>query len=135
MTIRQILSNFFSLEKLDKAPREVFTPELQKDLLLLEEQEGSVNFKFGVIYAREGQTTDDEMLSNERGSPGFESFPEILGERIRLKGWDKYRGGLDVKGTLMTRNIGNANSQTRDLQSEKACNRHSPLQICYTGGI
>lgn len=38
----------------------------------------------------------------ERGSPGFESFLEILGERIRLKGWDKYRGGLDVKGTLMT---------------------------------
>ncbi|KAG5307200.1 GARL3 protein, partial [Acromyrmex insinuator] len=100
MTIRQILSNFFSLEKLDKAPREVFTPELQKDLLLLEEQEGSVNFKFGVIYAREGQITDDEMLSNERGSPGFESFLEILGERIRLKGWDKYRGGLDVKGDM-----------------------------------
>ncbi|KMQ93050.1 gtpase-activating rap ran-gap domain-like protein 3 protein [Lasius niger] len=100
MTIRQILSNFFGLEKLDKVPREVFTPELQKDLLLLEEQEGSVNFKFGVIYAREGQTTDDEMLSNERGSPGFETFLEILGERIRLKGWDKYRGGLDVKGDM-----------------------------------
>ncbi|XP_015181424.1 PREDICTED: GTPase-activating Rap/Ran-GAP domain-like protein 3 isoform X2 [Polistes dominula] len=65
MTIRQILSNFFGLEKLDKAPREVLSPELQKDLLLLEEQEGSVNFKFGVIYAKEGQTTDDEMLSNE----------------------------------------------------------------------
>ncbi|XP_070155831.1 GTPase-activating Rap/Ran-GAP domain-like protein 3 isoform X2 [Polyergus mexicanus] len=100
MTIRQILSNFFGLEKLDKVPREVFTPELQKDLLLLEEQEGSVNFKFGVIYAREDQTTDDEMLSNERGSPGFETFLEILGERIRLKGWDKYRGGLDVKGDM-----------------------------------
>jgi len=37
-------------------------------------------------------------LPAERGSPGFESFLEILGERIRLKGWDKYRGGLDVKG-------------------------------------
>lgn len=35
-----------------------------QDLLLLEEQEGSVNFKFGVIYAKKGQTTDDEMLSN-----------------------------------------------------------------------
>lgn len=101
--------------------------------MLLEEQEGSVNFKFGVIYAKEGQTTDDEMLSNgnefstfffslqllqtrklfrfdyffffpfffffaEGGSPGFERFLETLGERIRLKGWDKYRGGLDVKG-------------------------------------
>ncbi|KAG7209557.1 hypothetical protein KM043_015635 [Ampulex compressa] len=103
MTIRQILSNFFGLEKLDKAPREVFSPEIQKDLLLLEEQEGSVNFKFGVIYAKQGQTTDDEMLSNEWGSPGFERFLEILGERIQLKGWDKYRGGLDVKGDMTGR--------------------------------
>ncbi|XP_054016095.1 GTPase-activating Rap/Ran-GAP domain-like protein 3 isoform X1 [Hylaeus anthracinus] len=100
LTIRQILSNFFGLEKLDKAPREVFSPEIQKDLLLLEEQEGSVNFKFGVIYAKKGQITDDEMLSNEKGSPGFESFLEILGERIQLKNWDKYRGGLDVKGDM-----------------------------------
>ncbi|XP_043500600.1 GTPase-activating Rap/Ran-GAP domain-like protein 3 isoform X2 [Polistes fuscatus] len=103
MTIRQILSNFFGLEKLDKAPREVLSPELQKDLLLLEEQEGSVNFKFGVIYAKEGQTTDDEMLSNESGSPGFEKFLDILGEKIRLRGWDKYRGGLDVKGDMTGR--------------------------------
>ncbi|XP_043668932.1 GTPase-activating Rap/Ran-GAP domain-like protein 3 isoform X1 [Vespula pensylvanica] len=103
MTIRQILSNFFGLEKLDKAPREVLSPEIQKDLLLLEEQEGSVNFKFGVIYAKEGQTTDDEMLSNESGSPGFEKFLDILGEKIRLRGWDKYRGGLDVKGDMTGR--------------------------------
>ncbi|XP_043510076.1 GTPase-activating Rap/Ran-GAP domain-like protein 3 isoform X4 [Frieseomelitta varia] len=100
MTIRHILSNFFGLEKLDKAPREIFSPEIQKDLLLLEEQEGSVNFKFGVIYAKKGQTTDDEMLSNEKGSPSFDKFLEILGERIGLKNWDKYRGGLDVKGDM-----------------------------------
>lgn len=25
---------------------------------------GSVNFKFGVIYAKKGQATDDEMLGN-----------------------------------------------------------------------
>ena len=26
--------------------------------------QGSVNFKFGVIYAKKGQATDDEMLGN-----------------------------------------------------------------------
>lgn len=46
----------------------------------------------------------------ERGSPGFERFLEILGERIRLKGWDKYRGGLDVKGMLGDMDIDSANS-------------------------
>ncbi|XP_012254157.2 GTPase-activating Rap/Ran-GAP domain-like protein 3 isoform X2 [Athalia rosae] len=100
MTVKQILSNFPGMDKLDKGPREIFSPDIQKDLLLLEEQEGSVNFKFGVVYAKEGQTTDDEMLSNEKGSPEFHRFLEILGERIRLKGWDKYRGGLDVKGDM-----------------------------------
>jgi hypothetical protein len=39
-------------------------PSCFQDLLLLEEQEGSVNFKFGVLYTRPGQTTDDEMFSN-----------------------------------------------------------------------
>lgn len=40
------------------------------------------------------------LLFAESGSPGFEKFLDILGEKIRLRGWDKYRGGLDVKGTL-----------------------------------
>ncbi|XP_046609430.1 GTPase-activating Rap/Ran-GAP domain-like protein 3 isoform X4 [Neodiprion virginianus] len=93
-------SNFPGMDRLDKGPREIFSPDIQKDLLLLEEQEGSVNFKFGVVYAKEGQTTDDEMLSNEKGSHDFHRFLDLLGERIRLKGWDKYRGGLDVKGDM-----------------------------------
>ena len=37
-----------------------------QDLLLLEEQEGSVNFKFGVLYTRPAQVSDDEILSNGR---------------------------------------------------------------------
>ncbi len=44
--------------------REIFEPNLQKELLLLEEQEGSINFKFGIVYAKCGQLIDDEMFSN-----------------------------------------------------------------------
>lgn len=43
---------------------QITCPELQKDVLLLEEQEGSVNFKIGVMIMKPGQKTDDEMLSN-----------------------------------------------------------------------
>jgi len=81
-------SNFPAMDKLEKGPKEIFSPEIQKvsemandsrgmlknlqplkslclqDLLLLEEQEGSVNFKFGVLYTKPCQLTDDEMLSN-----------------------------------------------------------------------
>lgn len=54
-----------------------------QSLLLLEEQEGSVNFKFGVLYAKAGQTSDDEMFSNgSSASSLFHSFP--VNRLIRL---------------------------------------------------
>lgn len=34
----------------------------------------------------------------EFGSDSFEEFLTVLGEKIRLKGWERFRGGLDVKG-------------------------------------
>ncbi|KAM6371885.1 GTPase-activating Rap/Ran-GAP domain-like protein 3 isoform 3-T3 [Pluvialis apricaria] len=64
LSVKSILSAM-SLDKFEKSPREIFHPEIQKDLLVLEEQEGSVNFKFGVLYAKDGQLTDDEMFSND----------------------------------------------------------------------
>ncbi|CAG0891263.1 unnamed protein product, partial [Cyprideis torosa] len=73
------------------------------DLLILEEQEGSVNFKFGVLYMKSGQRKDEEMYNNETSSPQFEKFLSILGDKIRLKGWDKYRGGLDVRSDMTGR--------------------------------
>ncbi|ELT91917.1 hypothetical protein CAPTEDRAFT_143813 [Capitella teleta] len=96
LTVKSILSTF-GLEKVDKGPKEIFNPDVQKELLVLEEQEGSVNFKFGVIFAKEGQVSDDEMYSNEHGTEYFEKFNNLLGDRIRLKGWEKFKGGLDNK--------------------------------------
>ncbi|XP_078475206.1 GTPase-activating Rap/Ran-GAP domain-like protein 3 [Lampetra planeri] len=95
-SVKSILSAI-SLDKFERSLREILNPEIQKDLLVLEEQEGSVNFKFGVLYAREGQLTDDEMFSNETGSEDFDKFLGLLGEQISLKGWVGYRGGLDTK--------------------------------------
>ncbi|KFB52830.1 AGAP002573-PA-like protein [Anopheles sinensis] len=99
LTVKQILANF-ALMDASKSPKEIFSADIQKDLLLLEEQEGSVNFKFGVVYMKAGQKLDDEMLSNESGSEAFDDFLSLLGERIRLKDWERYRGGLDVKGDM-----------------------------------
>lgn len=36
--------------------------------------------------------------STEEGSENFDEFLSVIGEKIRLKGWERYRGGLDVKG-------------------------------------
>ena len=68
MIFLQILSNFGNLIKIEKIPREVVNPNIQKDILWLEKQEGSMNFKFGVIYAKAGQIMDDELFSNEKRS-------------------------------------------------------------------
>ncbi|XP_037653261.1 GTPase-activating Rap/Ran-GAP domain-like protein 3 isoform X3 [Choloepus didactylus] len=129
LSVKSILSAM-NLDKFEKGPREIFHPEIQKDLLVLEEQEtgtpmkehgttnchirgesercvgntwshgimeGSVNFKFGVLFAKDGQLTDDEMFSNEIGSEAFQKFLNLLGDTITLKGWSGYRGGLDTK--------------------------------------
>lgn len=52
--------------------------------------------KVGVIYVKEGQYTEEEILDNNDTSPLFEEFLQILGEKVRLKGFDKYKGGLDT---------------------------------------
>uniref|UniRef100_A0A3B3QVI9 GTPase-activating Rap/Ran-GAP domain-like protein 3 n=1 Tax=Paramormyrops kingsleyae TaxID=1676925 RepID=A0A3B3QVI9_9TELE len=96
LSVKSILSAM-NLDRFEKAPREILNPEIQKDLLVLEEQEGSVNFKFGVLYAKDGQLTDDEMFSNETGSENFNKFLNLLGDTISLQGWAGYRGGLDTK--------------------------------------
>ncbi|XP_018595987.1 GTPase-activating Rap/Ran-GAP domain-like protein 3 isoform X3 [Scleropages formosus] len=96
LSVKSILSAM-NLDRFEKAPREILNPDIQKDLLVLEEQEGSVNFKFGVLYAKDGQLTDDEMFSNETGSENFNKFLNLLGDTIILQGWAGYRGGLDTK--------------------------------------
>ncbi|XP_043354703.1 GTPase-activating Rap/Ran-GAP domain-like protein 3 isoform X4 [Dermochelys coriacea] len=96
LSVKSILSAM-SLDKFEKSPREIPHPEIQKDLLVLEEQEGCVNFKFGVLYAKDGQLTDDEMFSNETGSDSFQRLLNLLGDTVTLKGWTGYRGGLDTK--------------------------------------
>lgn len=55
------------------------------------------NFKFGVLYQRYGQTTEEELFGNNETTPAFEEFLDLLGQRIRLKDHKGYRGGLDIQ--------------------------------------
>lgn len=81
----------------DKKYMEVKEASVQDELLVIEEQEGAVNFKVGVLYGKKGQTTDDEMFSNESGSPEFECFYRELGNIHQQLGFSGFRAGLDVK--------------------------------------
>lgn len=49
------------------------------------------------MYCRAGQSTEEDMYNNESAGPAFDEFLDLLGERVRLKGWEKYRAQLDNK--------------------------------------
>ena len=81
------------------------------------------NYKFGILYAKEGQYRETDMFSNgtyhhrrirtpfpnsqalivccrgrsEHGSEAFEHFLSMIGDKIALEGWTQYRAGLDVR--------------------------------------
>ncbi|KAI5712569.1 hypothetical protein M8J75_009485 [Diaphorina citri] len=54
-------------------------------------------FKFGVLYQRHGQITEEELFANKHTSPAFDQFLNLLGQRILLKDHKGYRGGLDTQ--------------------------------------
>ncbi|XP_054903682.1 rap1 GTPase-activating protein 2 isoform X2 [Poeciliopsis prolifica] len=61
-----------------------------------DEHRVSSNFKFGVLYQKEGQFTEEDILSNNKESEKFREFLSILGDTIQLQGFTGFRGGLDV---------------------------------------
>lgn len=49
------------------------------------------------MYCVAGQSSEEEMYNNESAGPALEEFLHLLGERVRLKGFSKYRAQLDTK--------------------------------------
>ncbi|XP_071971710.1 signal-induced proliferation-associated 1-like protein 1 isoform X6 [Engystomops pustulosus] len=73
------------------------TPKVTEQLMKLDEQGLSYQLKVGIMYCKAGQSTEEEMYNNESAGPAFEEFLQLLGERVRLKGFEKYRAQLDTK--------------------------------------
>nr|XP_036863192.1 signal-induced proliferation-associated 1-like protein 1 [Manis javanica] len=73
------------------------TPKVTEQLMKLDEQGLNYKQKVGIMYCKAGQSTEEEMYNNESAAPAFEEFLQLLGERVRLKGFEKYRAQLDTK--------------------------------------
>ncbi|XP_047492045.1 uncharacterized protein LOC125041252 [Penaeus chinensis] len=71
-------------------------PDIPEELLKLDQVFIKSELKVGVVYVRDNQFTEEEILDNNETSPLFEEFLQILGDKVRLKGFDKYKGGLDT---------------------------------------
>ncbi|XP_062329954.1 rap1 GTPase-activating protein 2a isoform X7 [Osmerus eperlanus] len=61
-----------------------------------DEHEVNNTFKFGVIYQKFGQTSEEELFGNSEETPAFREFLSVLGDNIELHDFKGFRGGLDV---------------------------------------
>lgn len=80
--------DFYRLDPQEKVAEELLEMELKQVVS---------NYKFGILYAKEGQYRETDMFSNEHGSEAFEHFLSMIGDKIALEGWTQYRAGLDVR--------------------------------------
>lgn len=84
----------------DDITTERFTPVAFIDgselILNFDEHVLSNQMKFGVVQQKFGQTTEEELFANAQSTPAFDEFLDVLGDRVRLKNFDGYRGGLDT---------------------------------------
>ncbi|XP_020492454.1 rap1 GTPase-activating protein 1 isoform X7 [Labrus bergylta] len=74
----------------------VLYPKASRLIVTFDEHVISNNFKFGVVYQKFGQTSEEELFGNSEESPAFVEFLEFLGEKIELHNFKGFRGGLDV---------------------------------------
>uniref|UniRef100_A0A8C2Q407 RAP1 GTPase activating protein n=1 Tax=Cyprinus carpio TaxID=7962 RepID=A0A8C2Q407_CYPCA len=74
----------------------VLYPKASRLIVTFDEHVISNNFKFGVIYQKFAQTSEEELFGNNEESPAFAEFLEFLGETIELHDFKGFRGGLDV---------------------------------------
>ncbi|XP_061640034.1 rap1 GTPase-activating protein 1 isoform X6 [Phyllopteryx taeniolatus] len=74
----------------------VLYPKASRLIVTFDEHVINNNFKFGVIYQKFGQSTEEEVFGNMEESPAFAEFLEFLGQKIELHDFKGFRGGLDV---------------------------------------
>eukprot|EP01091_Cochliopodium_minus_P014988 TRINITY_DN5218_c0_g1_i1.p1 TRINITY_DN5218_c0_g1~~TRINITY_DN5218_c0_g1_i1.p1 ORF type:complete len:1028 (-),score=311.03 TRINITY_DN5218_c0_g1_i1:47-3130(-) len=121
---------FFNIPMMGKDEKEIErynltkTAKLNVDImpLLLEFEkktfESSFYYKFGILYCEEEQLNDEEVseiYKNNKTTPNFEKFLNLLGEKIYLKDWKDYDGGLDTKDNTMGKYSYYTNYENRNI--------------------
>lgn len=74
----------------------VLYPKASRLIVSFDEHVISNHFKFGVIYQKLRQTSEEELFTNIEESPAFVEFLQLLGEKVELQDFKGFRGGLDV---------------------------------------
>ncbi|KAM4726599.1 rap1 GTPase-activating protein 2-like isoform 1-T1 [Anableps anableps] len=74
----------------------VLYPKASQLIVNYDEHEVNNTFKFGVVYQGFGQVSEEELFTNNRETPAFTEFLQLLGDTVELQDFKGFRGGLDV---------------------------------------
>ncbi|CAK6980364.1 rap1 GTPase-activating protein 2-like [Scomber scombrus] len=74
----------------------VLYPKASQLIVNYDEHEVNNTFKFGVIYQRFGQVSEEQLFRNNEETPAFTEFLQLLGDTVELQDFKGFRGGLDV---------------------------------------
>ena len=69
----------------------------EERVMMLDQAYVKNTYRVGILYCKKGQQTEEDMYNNEEGGPAFNEFLDCIGQRVRLKGFEKYKAGLCTK--------------------------------------
>lgn len=96
--LRQLIENYPQFS--GTSFKMVNTPELNNVIVEIEMKLMVKGYKFGLLYSRAGQSTEEEFYLNCEEGENYQEFKSWLGETITLKGWKGYTAGLDVESDM-----------------------------------
>lgn len=109
--------------------------QLSTQMEIFEKKRVVHHAKFGLLYRKPKQLTENEVYSNQMGSPQFVAFLSALGSLVPLKGHTGFRGGLDVREdltgttTCFTRLQFDAEGRPRRREEEQEDPKDAPLSM------
>eukprot|EP01156_Anaeramoeba_ignava_P022459 Anaeramoba_ignava/c20684_g1_i1.p1 GENE.c20684_g1_i1~~c20684_g1_i1.p1 ORF type:complete len:364 (-),score=129.21 c20684_g1_i1:212-1303(-) len=105
-SLNKIFSSFDpSFKNLEILTCEFGNTEDEGLLLQIEDSKNIKKYKFGVVYIDDTITSEEEIYDYANGSHEYDEFLKILGEKVELKGFKGYRGGLDIKRKKIYQNF------------------------------
>lgn len=75
----------------------VVTPKGPELIVAYDEHVLVNHFKFGLVYQKVGQTSEEQLFGNRTNSPAFDEFLNLMGQRVKLREHEGFKGGLDTQ--------------------------------------
>eukprot|EP01097_Dermamoeba_algensis_P005815 TRINITY_DN3673_c0_g1_i1.p1 TRINITY_DN3673_c0_g1~~TRINITY_DN3673_c0_g1_i1.p1 ORF type:complete len:444 (-),score=65.40 TRINITY_DN3673_c0_g1_i1:790-2061(-) len=94
--LKSLFTQFPEISNVKLSKPSVELPSQITSLTTYENKFITKTYKFGVLYIKEGQKTENEWYSNVETSAAYDEFLAHLGTKVELKGFKNFRGGLDV---------------------------------------